>query len=103
MSEWNEAIKKINDKYGKDFWFKFRDAIHDVGKPEFSIVSNEENEHPDKDIIRISDCKFSVFIDITSRAGRQDSLDRAASLCRLLNSDYLFFETVENIMKEIDE
>lgn len=80
------------DRWGKDFWFKFRDSIYDVGKPNFSIVSNGTDEHPDLDVIRITDCKFSVFIDISSTEGRKEALERAEALCKVLNSDYPFME-----------
>lgn len=79
-------------KYGFDYWFKFRDSIYEVGKPCFSIVSNNENEHPDKNVIRISDCKFDVFIDVSCGRDRQDALERAQALCDVLNADYPFYK-----------
>ena len=83
---------ETSKKYGNEYWFKFRDSIYEVGKPNFSIVSNDFDEHPDKNVIRISDCKFSVFIDISCGNDRQDALERAIALCKLLNSDYPFHE-----------
>jgi len=83
----NEELEK---HFGKDYWFRFRDAIYDVGKPNFSIVENGSDEHPDPDVIRISDCKFDVFIDISCSEGRKDALERAFALCRVLNADYPF-------------
>jgi hypothetical protein len=80
------------DKYGIDYWLKFRDYIYDVGRPDFSIVSNGEDEHPDSNVIRITDCKFDVFIDISCGRDRQDALERANALCILLNTDYPFHE-----------
>lgn len=80
------------DKYGPDYWFKFRDSIYEVGKPDFHIVSNGEDEHPDPNVIRITDCKFHLFIDISCHGDKQDALERAQALCKLLNSDYPFHE-----------
>lgn len=80
------------DKYGYEYWFKFRDSIYEVGKPYFSIVSNGEDEHPDPDIIRITDCKFSVFIDISCGKDRQDARERAEALCKVLNAKYPFLD-----------
>lgn len=79
-------------KWGPNYWFKFRDSIHEVGKPYFSIVSNGTDEHPDPEVIRISDCKFNVFIDISCGDGRQEALERAEALCKVLNADYPFYE-----------
>lgn len=90
---------KTSEKYGEDYWFKFRDSIYEVGKPEFSIVCNDQDEHPDKNVIRITDCKFSVFIDISCGFDRQDALERAQALCVLLNSEYPFFEMEGNYKK----
>lgn len=84
---------ETSDKYGPEYWFKFRDSIYDVGNPYFSIVSNNEDEHPDKNVIRISDCKFNVFIDVSCGRDRQDALERATALCNLLNAEYPFHET----------
>lgn len=82
----------VSDEFGQDYWFKFRDSIYEVGKPNFSIVSNNEDEHPDPNIIRISDCKFDVFIDVSCGSDRQDALERAEALCKVLNADYPFHE-----------
>jgi len=71
---------------------KFRDSIYEVGKPSFSIVSNGEDEHPDFNVIRISDCKFNVFIDVSCGLDRQDALKRAKALCDVLNADYPFMD-----------
>jgi hypothetical protein len=79
--------------YDIEYWIKFRDSIYDVGKPTFSIVSNGEDEHPDPDVIRISDCRFDVFIDVSCGSDRQDALERADALCKVLNSDYPFMDT----------
>lgn len=82
----------MSDKYGTEYWMKFRDSIYEVGKPNFSIVSNESDEHPDPNVVRISDCKFDVFIDVSCGRDRQDALERAQSLCDLLNADYPFLD-----------
>ena len=84
---------KTCDKYGEDYWFKFRDSIYEVGRPYFSIVSNGEDEHPDKDVVRISDCKFNVFIDVSCGRDREDALERASALCKVLNADYPFLDS----------
>lgn len=80
------------EKYGREYWFKFRDLIYEVGKPYFSIVSNGEDEHPDKNVIRIADCKFEVFIDVSRSGSRQNNLERAEALCLLLNAKYPFLD-----------
>lgn len=80
------------DKYGSDYWFKFRDCIYKVGKPDFFIVSNGEDEHPDKSVIRITDCKFSVFIDVSCDGDVQDAKERALALCAVLNAEYPFLD-----------
>ena len=85
-------MSKLPDKYGPDYWFKFRDSIYEVGKPNFSIVSNGEDEHPDPNVIRISDCRFDVFIDISCGKNVLDALERALALCKVLNSEYPFLE-----------
>ncbi len=90
---------ETSDKYGYEYWFKFRDSIFEVGKPDFSIVSNNEDEHPDKNVIRISDCKFNVFIDVSCHGDRQDALERAQALCEVLNAEYPFFEVTKKVMK----
>ena len=87
-------MNETSDKYGHEYWFKFRDSIYDVGKPYFSIVSNDEDEHPDKNVIRITDCKFSVFIDVSCHGNRKDALERAKALCDVLNADYPFMEII---------
>ena len=69
-------------------WIKFRDSIYAVGRPSFSIVSNGEDEHPDSNVVRISDCKFNVFIDVSCNGDYHDALERANALCQVLNSDY---------------
>ncbi len=76
--------------FGKDYWFKFRDSIYEVGKPFFSIVSNGEDEHSDPNVVRVSDCKFDVFIDVSCNGNYQDAFERATSLCIVLNADYPF-------------
>ncbi len=82
---------ETSEKYGYEYWFKFRDSIYDVGKPNFSIVSNEEDQHSDKNIIRISDCKFNVFIDVLCPySTTEDAIERAQALCKVLNADYPF-------------
>jgi predicted Zn-ribbon and HTH transcriptional regulator len=81
----------FSGKYGQDYWFKFRDSIYEVGKPTFSIVSNGEDENPKENIIRISDCKFDVFIDVWGE-DKQDSLERAEALCKVLNAEYPFHD-----------
>ncbi len=83
---------ETSDKYGREYWFKFRDSIYEVGKPSFSIVSNDEDEHPDENVIRISDCKFNVFIDVSCNGDRQDALERAQALCQVLNAKYPFLD-----------
>ena len=85
-------INKTADKYGREYWFKFRDSIYEVGKPSFSIVSNDEDEHPDETVIRVSDCKFNVFIDVSCHGDRQDALERAKALCQVLNAKYPFLD-----------
>ncbi|MES2409014.1 MAG: hypothetical protein V4509_01795 [Patescibacteria group bacterium] len=69
------------------------DLVYEVGKPYFSIVDNGSDEHPDKDVIRISDCTFDTFIDVSHAEGRDESLKIAAALCKILN--YPFEETSE--------
>jgi len=76
--------------FGKDYWFKFRDSIYEVGKPNFSIVSNGEDENPDLNVVRISDCKFNVFIDVSCNGDYRDALERTKALCNVLNADYPF-------------
>lgn len=73
-----------------EYWFKFRDSIFEVGKPNFSIVSNDLDEHPNPNVVRISDCKFEIFIDISCHGNYQDALERANALCNVLNADYPF-------------
>lgn len=79
-----------DEDFGPDYWFKFRDSIYEVGKPYFSIVSNSEDEHPDPNVIRISDCKFDVFIDVSCGLDREDAMERAIALCKVLNAEYPF-------------
>jgi hypothetical protein len=79
-------------KYGPEYWFKFRDSIGNVGSAYFSIVSNGMDEHPDPNVVRISDSRFDVFIDVSCGRDRGDALERAQALCELLNSDYPFHE-----------
>ncbi len=81
-----------SEKYGYEYWFRFRDSIYEVGKPYFSVVSNNEDEHPNKNVIRITDCKFSVFIDVSCGFDRQDALERAQALCNVLNAKYPFMD-----------
>lgn len=76
--------------FGNDYWFKFRDSIYEVGRPSFSIVSNGEDEHPDPHVVRISDCKFNVFIDISCHGDYEDAVERANALCKVLNAEYPF-------------
>ena len=83
---------EINSEYDQEYWMKFRDSIFSVGKPYFSIVSNAEDEHPNINVIRISDCKHEVFIDISCHRDRQDALERAEALCNLLNAKYPFLD-----------
>ena len=90
MSELECGCLCTKKGFGPDYWFKFRDSIYEVGKPIFSIVSNGEDEHPDPNIVRISDCKFNVFIDIDCHGNYQDAFERATALCKVLNSDYPF-------------
>lgn len=80
------------EKWGEDYWFKFRDSIYDIGKPNFSIVSNGYDEHADPKVVRISDCKFEVFIDVSCGSDIQDAFARATALCNVLNSEYPFWE-----------
>lgn len=87
-----EMNDNTSKEYGREYWFKFRDSIYDIGKPFFSIVSNDEDEPLDKNVIRIVDCKFSVFIDVSCGSDRQDALERAEALCRVLNAKYPFID-----------
>lgn len=74
-----EILKAFGSKRYLEKW------IEEIGNPFFSIVENGSDEHPDKNVIRISDCKFDVFIDVSCFGDRKDALERAQALCRVLN------------------
>lgn len=82
--------EEFEENFGEDYWFEFRDSIYEVGKPGFSIVDNDSDEHPDPNVIRISDCKFNVFIDVSCGRDREDAIERANALCKVLNAEYPF-------------
>lgn len=98
-----EVNEHIPDKWGEDYWFKFRDSIFEVGKPNFSLVGNKINEHPDPNVIRIADCKYDVFIDISCCGSRKEALERAEALCKVLNADYPFLDNPKQEPEVKDE